>query len=92
MTLDKTEHVGDAKTLRTLVERTARALGCQAAGKIELRIAVDGAGKIVGVEVVSGDSDIGTALGHKLTGATSAAHATGQKKGTIAVTITIATR
>ncbi|HEX7509001.1 MAG TPA: VIT domain-containing protein [Polyangia bacterium] len=87
VTIDKAEHAGDTQALRALVERSARAHGCQAMGILKLRITLNGAGKITGVVVVSGDGNVGRTLVRKLTGATSATHATGQDKGTVEVTI-----
>jgi Ca-activated chloride channel family protein len=87
--IDKADGTGDTQALRALVERTARALACTATGPMQLRITLDGAGKIAKVEVVSGDRKLGEAIGRKLTGATSATRATGGDKATVEVTITV---
>jgi Ca-activated chloride channel family protein len=87
--IEKAENAGNTQALRALVERTAKALACSAAGDIKLRITLDNAGKIASVVVVSGDRKIGQAIGRKLTGATSATHATGQDKATVEVTIMV---
>ena len=92
VTVDKAEHIGDAKALRALVERATRAHGCQVLGTVKLRITLDGAGMITSVTLVSGNDTIGTALVGRLTHVTSATRATGQDKGTIEVTITIAAK
>jgi hypothetical protein len=75
--------------LQTLVERTARANGCQVTGSIKLRITLDSAGKIASVVVESGDNGVGQALVRKLTGVTSTTRATSQGKATVELTITI---
>ena len=87
--IDKADNAGDTQALRALVERTARAVACTATGPIQLRITLDGAGKIAKVEVVSGVRKLGEAIGRKLTGATSATRATGGDKATVEVTITV---
>jgi hypothetical protein len=92
VTLDKTEHVGDARALRALVERGARTNGCQVGGVLKLRITLDGAGKITNVVLVSGDRGTGHGLIRKLTGASSATRATGHAYGTVELTITVASK
>jgi Ca-activated chloride channel family protein len=85
--IDKAEQAGDTRALQTLVERTARANGCQVTGSIKLRITLDSAGKITRVIAESGDSGAGQALVRKLTGATSSTRATSQGKATVELTI-----
>jgi Ca-activated chloride channel family protein len=92
VTVDKTEHIGDAKALRARVERAARRPGCLVAGTVKLRISLDGAGMITGVTLVSGNEAIGRALVRRLTGVTSGTRANGQDKGTADVTITVTAR
>jgi Ca-activated chloride channel family protein len=87
--VDKAKQAGDTKALQTLVERTARANGCQVTGSIKLRITLDSAGKIASVVVESGDNGVGQALVRKLTGVTSTTRATSQGKATVELTITI---
>jgi Ca-activated chloride channel family protein len=85
----KAEHAGDTQALRALVERSARAHGCQAAAALKLRITLDNAGRIASVVVVSGDSGVGKMLVRRLTGAISATRATDQNTATVEITITI---
>jgi Ca-activated chloride channel homolog len=85
--ITKAEGAADPNALEKLVTRTARALGCTA-GTVVLRITVDGKGKLVKVEVASGDAKLGATLVHKLTGATSATKATGNP-ATVEVTVTV---
>jgi pantoate kinase len=59
-------------------------------GALKLRITLDTAGKITHVAHVSGDSGLGKVLIRKLTGATSATCATGPDRGTVELTITVA--
>jgi Ca-activated chloride channel family protein len=92
VTVDKADHIGEAKALRALVERATRAHGCQVLGTVKLRITLDGAGMITSVTLVSGNDTIGTALVGRLTHVTSATRATGQDKGTVEVTITVAAK
>jgi Ca-activated chloride channel family protein len=87
--VEKADGVDDAKALRALVERIARAHGCQATGAVEGDAQLDRAGKITGAVLVSGDSSLGAALVRKLTGATSSTHATGRGTGTVEVTIAV---
>jgi Ca-activated chloride channel family protein len=85
----KAEHASDTQALRALVERSARAHGCQAAAALKLRITLDNAGKIASVVVVSGDGGVGKMLVRRLTGAISATRATDQDTATVEITITI---
>jgi Ca-activated chloride channel family protein len=91
--IDKAEQAGDTKALLALVEKAARAQGCQVPGAIKLRVTLDSAGKITSVIVESGDSGVGRALVRKLTGATSSTRATSQGKAqgkaSVELTITI---
>ena len=77
--IDKAEGATDTAGLRALVERTARSLACSARGEIKLRITLDGAGKIANVTIVSGERKVGEAIGRKLTGASCATRARGDK-------------
>jgi len=87
--IDKATNAGDTQALRVLVERTARAVTCSPAVPLRLRISLDRAGKIVKVEVLSGDRQLGEVITRKLTGATSATRATGAEQATVEVTITV---
>jgi len=89
VTVDKAERAGDTQALLALVQRTARAHVCQALGVLKLRIALDSTGKITSIVIVSGDGSAGKVLVRKLTGATSATHATGQAAAFVEVTISI---
>jgi hypothetical protein len=86
--VDKADGASDPQALRTLVERAASAVACSAPGPVKLRITLDKAGKIVKVEVVSGDKKAGEALVRKLRGATSTTRAAGDK-ATVEVTIAV---
>jgi hypothetical protein len=89
VTVDKAEHAGDTHALQALVERTVRAHACQAWGVLKLRITLDSTGKLTGVVLVSGDGSAGKILVRKMTGATSATHATGQKAAIVEVSIAV---
>jgi hypothetical protein len=92
VTVDKAEQVGETQALRTLIERTARANGCQVPGVVKLRITLDSTGKITNVTVLSGNSTVGKLFIHQLTGATSATLAVGQGPGILEVTLTTSSR
>jgi len=87
VTVDNAEHTGNTKALRALVEKAARALDCQSAGAVKMRITLDSAGRITRVDLVAGDSGAGKALVRRLTGATSGTRADGQDKGTVELTV-----
>jgi hypothetical protein len=59
-----------------------------APGQLVLRLTVDAAGKVVAVDVVSGDAALGAFLKAKLTGMTSGAKASG-KVGTMSVALRV---
>jgi Ca-activated chloride channel family protein len=85
--VDKSRGASNTRGLEALVARTARALGCAWTGEIKLRLAIDQAGKIVAVTVVSGDADAGRALAGKLTSSSSATRATGKDTAVIELTV-----
>ena len=87
ISVDKAERLGDTKALLALVEKAARTQVCQSPGTIKLRIAVDSAGKLTQVVLVSGDSRPAKALIRKLAGAISATRAFKHAAGSVELTI-----
>ncbi len=86
--VDKAAGASDPRALVELVERTMKGLSCGPAVPLRLRLALDAAGKIVKVEVLSGDRALGEILTRKLTGQVSATRATGTGAAAVEVTIT----
>jgi Ca-activated chloride channel family protein len=86
--IDKAENVGDTQALRTLVEETAKALACSPSGTTKLRIVIDSTGRLVKVNVLSGDPELGKSLMKNLISKSSATRASGQDRATIEITIT----
>ncbi len=81
--------LGEAAPLVAAVKARLAALrgGCVGqAGQVVLRLHVDAAGKVVAIDVASGDAALGACLRGKLLGLGSATRATG-KTGTLTVTL-----
>jgi Ca-activated chloride channel homolog len=87
--IEKAENAGDTQALRALVEQTVKALGCSPTGTTRLRITIDGSGKLVRVQVVSGDKSLGASLVKKLADKISATRAAGKNNATVEISITL---
>lgn len=87
--VDKAANASDTQALLERVQATLRAHACTPRGEVKLRLAVDGHGKIVKLEILAGRRDLGRTLMRFLLGATSATHATGQGAATIELTVSL---
>jgi Ca-activated chloride channel family protein len=85
----KADKLSDAGALlRAIDAKLAEAKGCfTVAGSVKLRLTVDKAGKVIKVEVVSGDAKAGECFKAKLVGLSSTAKADGAATGTYEVTL-----
>jgi hypothetical protein len=86
--------LGDTRALRAAIEASLIAArgGCSAGrGGVVLRLTVDAAGKVIAVDVDSGDARLAACLRPGLLGLTSGTRATA-KTGAFTVTITVASR
>lgn len=89
VTVDKSEHVSETRSLESLLVRTVQAVGCAGAGETKLRITLDKGGKLIQVSVVSGDAQLGAKLAARLKDRTSTSKAVGHKNAEIELTIRI---
>ncbi len=82
--------IGDLRAALAFVQRGPKSWPCPSRpdrGAINLRIAVDGDGKITAVDATDGDNSIATALAKKLLGQAIAPRPEGPTQGTVGLTL-----
>lgn len=83
--------IGDLRATLAFVQVGPRALGCPARpgtpAELRLRMDIDGAGRITGVEPVAGDAHLGGALAKRLSGKTIASRRDGATVGVVVLSL-----